>query len=123
MKNLCLIDHFIVFKQQTAFTSQNIFSLDTNEAWKSRRHTFRHAFNVNILRHFDPTMKRLSGELCKIIEEHIEHNKVLNIDHLFGKFALDVIYNIGFEINHNFMRDEAGYNVSFNPSNLQFGQM
>lgn len=57
-------------------------------------------------------MKRLCQTLTSIIEDYIMKQEVLCIDHLFGKFALDVIYNIGFEIDDNFMHNEDAYNVS-----------
>ena len=61
-------------------------------------------------------MQHLVDRLCQLInEEHIsteDNKKVLKIDALFGSFALDIIYNIGFDLDRDFLHNHALYQVT-----------
>ncbi len=90
--------------------------MPTNQGWKARRQAFRHAFTTTSLKHYEHTMKRLLDKLCSILDQHVANHSILPIDDLFGKFTLDTIYNVSFEMDKNFMDNDEEYQVSSIPA-------
>ena len=74
-------------------------------------------------------MNQLVDRVCSVINEHLSSSKdsdpqIIKLDRVFGKFALDVIYNVGFDIDRNFLHNDEQYQVRivemFNAKGQQF---
>lgn len=97
--------------QQRGIMSTNIFTLDTNAAWKLRRNSFRHAFTTSSLKHFEDDMERICLQLCEKIDGYAESGEVLSIGHLFGRMTLDMLFTIGFDAPLDFLNKKDVYEV------------
>lgn len=53
--------------------------------------------------------ENVASEERKLLEEQ---KRVVKIDAIFGSFAVDVIYNIGFDLDRNFLFNHDLYEVT-----------
>jgi cytochrome P450 len=84
---------------KTPMNHQNIFNLDTNDAWKARRAALKGSFAS--LRLFqqeyqEENIKIATEKLMDELNKAASTNTTINLDELFGKFALTVILRMGF---------------------------
>lgn len=89
-----------------------LLSMDTNEEWKKRRQSFRHAFNPLNLHMFDSVLNARVARLVAKIDDFAASHEVLCIDTLFSRFALDVIFSVGFEMEMNFLDNDVAFEVN-----------
>jgi hypothetical protein len=72
------------------------------------------------LKHFRDNLKSVSNNLNVLLEKHAINNTIVNIDELFGRFALDIIFNVGFQLNYDFLNNPESYEVSIHMSTSFF---
>lgn len=85
--------------------------MNSDSEWKKRRQAFRHAFNPVSLRAFDSVLQNLVKTLCGRLDEAADGSRALQIDTLFSRFALDIIFNVGFELDCDFLNDDVAFQV------------
>jgi cytochrome P450 len=88
-----------------------VFTMNSDSEWKKRRQAFRHAFNPVSLRSFDPVLNELVHNLCNKIDDVADQNLAIQIDSWFSRFALDVIFRVGFELDCDFLHDDKAFEV------------
>jgi cytochrome P450 len=81
----------------TPNTPKNIFSLDTNESWALRRSLFRHPFSLNVLRHFEDSVRSIVLEMCNNLDQQAELGEIVELDRVFQRLAMDVISEVAFQ--------------------------
>jgi cytochrome P450 len=86
---------------------KNIFLLNTNDDWKRRRVHFRQAFTLPSLRGYNAIMHGQVQRLIDFLRKAAIDNepKGIQIDALYSRFALDAIFQLGFELNESFLED------------------
>ena len=92
--------------------ADNVFNLPTNQQWKNRRQSFRHAFTNAALQALEDRMSALVDKLHEKILTFVENQSILKLDQLFGQFTLDTLYDLGFEFSKDFLNHEDEYLVS-----------
>lgn len=90
---------------------RNIFTMETGPDWRKRRNKFRHAFNQSALRRYDAMMGSLVDRFNEILVNHAKNQETVAIDELFGRFALDTVFLVGFEMEIDFLGNRAVYEV------------
>lgn len=85
--------------------------MNSDNEWKKRRMTFRHAFNPVGLRSFDGILDQLLKGLSSTLDEVVIKNQSVLIDSVFSRFALDTVFRVGFELNYDFLHDRDGFEV------------
>ena len=85
--------------------------MDSTPEWRKRRNGFRHPFNPSSLKSFEVQLNSLLDKLDQHLHSAGESKQVIKIDELFGRFALDVIYKLAFDLDCNFMDNSDKYKV------------
>lgn len=83
--------------------------MDSNAAWRKRRNAFRHPFNPTSLKTFESKISELVDTLDQLLAKSAKAQEIVKIDELFGRFALDVIYNLGFDMQCDYLHDGKKY--------------
>lgn len=107
------------YHQRAVFAAKNIFCLPTDQEWKRRRQSFRHAFTSTTLQSVEQNMLKLVDKLRIQIDSYAENQSILLLDELFGQFTLDTLYEFGFEYNKDFMNHSDAYKVSLSVSETE----
>lgn len=92
------------------FMEKNILSLETNDEWKRRRNQFRHAFTTAGLRIQEQLFRSLVSKFLNKLNQDCASQPTIPIDQLFGQFALNSIFTIGFEMEIDLLNNIHQFN-------------
>lgn len=84
--------------------SQHLFILNGPE-WRPLRHKFTPTFTSGKMKFMFPTIKSVAEEFDKTYERYLEHDEVINVHDLNGRYTIDVIGTCAFGIECNSLKD------------------
>lgn len=101
----------VIHRRNRDVVVKNILVLNTNDDWRRRRTQFRQAFTITSLRAYSDKMHTQVTRLMQQLRHEVvtQPEGVVKIDALYSRFALDAIFQLGFELDENFLGNETHF--------------